>query len=460
MSLKYNIPQCYIIFFAAVIFLVDKVHAGDDKPTAAREGYEHDELKEFVDFCERQIELRNDPESIKRDCKRIHEKDFRDDDLRMLFSLFVIILWGALTRTLLRVLKLNIPYTVVLMFSGIVVGVIARYYCPTWYTFTAIARIKPEIILFAFLPVLIFETAFGISSHVFIKASMQILILAFPGMLIATALTAMLCYQFFSEYKWTFLQACFYGSIISATDPVAVVGILKEVGVSESLSVIVDGESLLNDGVAILLFEIFQDRLKEDEELSSGQLAGNVIIMFLRIAVGGPIFGYIAAKIAIFCLARIFNDAIVEITITLVSAYLTYYIAEDVLGVSGVCAVVLLGITMSSEKTCISPDILEEVHEFWEMAAHLANTVLFFVTGIVISERGSRDLTAVDVYYLILFYFALNFISFIYTKVFNVDRLEPVTESLWVWNYLAKFDRHDVGWVTWRNRNLPVIASL
>lgn len=58
-------------------------------------------------------------------------------------------------------------------------------------------------------------------------------------------------------------------------------------------------------------------------------------------------------------------NRIVEITITLVSAYLTYYIAEDVLGVSGVCAVVLLGITMSSEKTCISPDILEEVHEFW-----------------------------------------------------------------------------------------------
>lgn len=71
MSLKYNIPQCYIIFFAAVIFLVDKVHAGDDKPTAAREGYEHDELKEFVDFCERQIELRNDPESIKSTSKFI-----------------------------------------------------------------------------------------------------------------------------------------------------------------------------------------------------------------------------------------------------------------------------------------------------------------------------------------------------------------------------------------------------
>lgn len=92
------------------------------------------------------------------------------------------------------------------------------------------------------------------------------------------------------------------------------------------------------------------------------------------------------------------------------ASYLTYYIAEDVLGVSGVCAVVLLGITMSAEKTSFTPEILEEVQEFWEMAAHLANTILFVITGIVISERGSRDLASVDVYYLILLYFALNFI--------------------------------------------------
>ncbi len=181
---------------------------------------------------------------------------------------------------------------------------------------------------------------------------------------------------------------------------------------AESLSVIVDGESLLNDGVAILLFEIFQDQLKEEKGQSTGELAGHVILMFFRIAVGGPVFGWVAAKITIFCLQRIFNDAIVEITITLVSTYLTYYLADAVLGVSGVCAVVLLGITMSSEKTCISPDIIEEVHEFWEMAAHLANTVLFVITGIVISERGSRDLTAVDIYYLILLYLALNFIRY------------------------------------------------
>jgi NhaP-type Na+/H+ or K+/H+ antiporter len=80
--------------------------------------------------------------------------------------------------------------------------------------------------------------------------------------------------------------------------------------VAESLSVIIDGESLLNDGVAILLFEIFKELLQsEDENQSGGALAGKVILMFIRIAIGGPVFGFIMAKIAIFCLARIFNDA-------------------------------------------------------------------------------------------------------------------------------------------------------
>lgn len=84
---------------------------------------------------------------------------------------------------------------------------------------------------------------------------------------------------------------------------------------SESLSVIVDGESLLNDGVAILLYEIFKELLEEEGEAQdAGSLAAKVIVMFLRIAVGGPAFGFVAAKITIFCLARIFNDAYVDST--------------------------------------------------------------------------------------------------------------------------------------------------
>ena len=92
----------------------------------------------------------------------------------MLFVLFMIVLWGALVRTFLRVFKIKLPYTVLLMCSGIIFGIAGRYKCYDLYTYTALARIKPEVLLFAFLPILVFETAFGISSHVFWRAASQV----------------------------------------------------------------------------------------------------------------------------------------------------------------------------------------------------------------------------------------------------------------------------------------------
>lgn len=190
--------------------------------------------------------------------------------------------------------------------------------------------------------------------------------------------------------------------------------ILKELGVSETLSVLVDGESLLNDGVAILLYEVIGALVENFGEThhSNEELAWHIFLDFLKIALGGPLFGWLMAKIAIACLSRVFNDAVVEITITLVATYITYYVGEAVLGVSGVMAVVILGITMSAEKTCISPDVEHEVHEFWGMLGHLANTVLFFITGVIITERGTRGLNVDDFLYLILLYFSLNLIRF------------------------------------------------
>lgn len=196
--------------------------------------------------------------------------------------------------------------------------------------------------------------------------------------------------------------------------------ILKELGVSQTLSVLVDGESLLNDGVAILLYEVVHDLLKHAEHPHSMEtVISHIIADFFRIAIGGPVFGWFMARIVIFSLSRIFNDAVVEITLTLCGTYLTYYIGESVLGVSGVMAVVILGITMNYEKTCISPETEHELHDFWAMLGHLANTVLFFITGIIITERGTRGLGWVDLYYLILLYCSLNLIRSLYCILSN-----------------------------------------
>ena len=91
-------------------------------------------------------------------------------------------------------------------------------------------------------------------------------------------------------------------------------------------------------------------------------LGVEIFLYFLQVALGGPAFGYFMAKITIFWLSRVFNDALVEITITLASTYVTFYIGEELLHVSGVLAVVTLGIEINSRKTNISPEVEVFLH--------------------------------------------------------------------------------------------------
>lgn len=148
--------------------------------------------------------------------------DFNRNYLKFFLSLFLIVSLGALTRTLLRVFEVNIPYTVILMIFGLMIGFISwnSTACTMWSMYTRIARTPPKIILFVFLPVLIYESAFAMKAHVFYKSSLSIMILAFPGMVMCTFIIAFVCHQFFYAYKWSFTVSSLYGSIISATDPV------------------------------------------------------------------------------------------------------------------------------------------------------------------------------------------------------------------------------------------------
>lgn len=146
-------------------------------------------------------------------------------------------------------------------------------------------RTPPEIILYVFLPVLLFESAFSMKAHIFVRSSLQILTVALPGMVITTFLTAVGCQQFMTQYGWTFSQAALFGAIVSATDPVAVVAILRESGTSESLSVMIEGESLLNDGVAILMYDIFKEIVEHPDK--GGDQTAIIAEKFVRITLGG-----------------------------------------------------------------------------------------------------------------------------------------------------------------------------
>ena len=103
------------------------------------------------------------------------EEVFDPANLRMLFVLMLMFAYGALIRTILKVLKINLPYTVLLMLSGLLLGSLSTKFCDTLSSYTAIARIPPKIILFTFLPVLVFESAFSITPHTFLRMLAQVI---------------------------------------------------------------------------------------------------------------------------------------------------------------------------------------------------------------------------------------------------------------------------------------------
>ena len=93
----------------------------------------------------------------------------------------------------------------------------------------------------------------------------------------------------------------------------------------------------------------------------------DIFFYFVKVTLGGPAFGYFMARLTIFWLSHVFNDALVEITITLASTYITFYIGEGLFEVSGVLAVVTLGIEINSRRTSISPEVETFLHRYVHM---------------------------------------------------------------------------------------------
>ncbi len=308
---------------------------------------------------------------------------------------------GAAIRHCLR--KTRLPYTVALLLLGLLLGLLNRFHWlhENWpelgQSLQAASVIDPHLILFVFLPTLIFESAFSLDTHIFRRCLSQVFLLAVPGLLLSTVAVGWFAIYFF-PWSWDWKTAIMFGAIISATDPVAVVAILRELGAGKQLATIIEGESLLNDGTAIVIFLVFFQAMASGQDIGS---ASNVMGEFARVSMLGPVVGGLIAVGTILWIRHVFNDALVEITVTIVAAYLTYFLAENVLHVSGVLAVVALGLAMSGYgRTSVSPEVEGFLHRFWEMMAYLLNTLIFIIVGLVVATNAPlRD----PVFWLTLF---------------------------------------------------------
>jgi len=348
-------------------------------------------------------------------------------DTGILVLVFVVLslIIGAITRDVLR--NTPIPYSVALLVIGLALGLIQRsgvfqQYMPLMdETVLMVAEVDPHLILWLFLPILIFESAFAMEVHLFRRIFSQIALLAVPGLMVATLLTALLAkYAFPWDWSW---PLCFmFGALISATDPVAVVALLKELSSRKRLETLIEGESLFNDGTAIVFFMLFLSMVVAPQTANINPLL--IAWDFLRVVFIGGFIGVTFGLIVIHWIGRVFNDPMIEITLSIVVSYLAFMVAEA-LHVSGVVAVVVLALMFASlGRTKISPEVSGFLHHFWEMMAHIANTVIFLLVGTLIAGRVQLDNSQMWLSLLILY------ISLQVIRSFSVALFMPLLKRI------------------------------
>lgn len=275
--------------------------------------------------------------------------------------LFVAVLVGIVAH------RLRVPYTVGLVLMGLTMTI--------WEQVDV--QIAPNLILALLVPPLIFEAAFHLNINDLRRNLAPILALAIPGVIITTLIVG-------GIVAWgTGLAlpiAMVFGALVAATDPVSVVSLFRTMGVPKRLQVLLEGESLFNDGTAIVVFDLVV--VLAASEASHFNLASSVV-EFVRVSGGGLVVGLLLGALISQMISRI-DDYLIETTLTSVLAYGAYLIAE-ILGVSGVLAVVAAGLINGNiGPRGMSPTTRIVVFNFWEYAGFLANSFIFLLIGLQI----------------------------------------------------------------------------
>ncbi len=281
--------------------------------------------------------------------------------------------------------RTNLPYTVGLVLLGLVLGALAEGV--EWLGPLQELTLSPEIILFIFLPTLIFESAFNLDARLLSQNMAPVLTLAVPGLLLSTAIVGGLLAL---VTPLPLGSALLFGALISATDPVAVIALFKELGAPKRLTILVEGESLFNDATAIVLFRLILMVLAGGV-LAAGTL-GRGVVEFLVVFVGGLVVGAIIGYLMIRTIALARDEPLVEVTLSTVVAYAAFIVADHYLHVSGVMATVGAGLVVGTlGSTRFTPEVRTYLHQFWEYAAFVANSLIFLLVGITVKPGGLME---------------------------------------------------------------------
>jgi CPA1 family monovalent cation:H+ antiporter len=318
--------------------------------------------------------------------------------LSVLAVLLVVI---SLAQPLAGLVRL--PFSVLLAVIGIVIGAAASF---LWYTelthaFNDVARaildfpVGSTVFLYVFLPTLLFQTALTLEVRRMAPDWVPILVLAVLAVLIATVIIGYALVPFAGQ---PLIICLLLGAIVATTDPIAVVGIFRDIGAPARLGRLVEGESLLNDAAAITLFSVFLTVLTAGQTLDPIDAS----LSFARALIVGALMGHVNARMAAWLIGSIPDHRAAKVSISFALPYLVYIIAEQGLGVSGVIGVVVAGMTLNLLGPArASPDGWSYLTGIWEQVAFWASSLVFVLAAILV-PRLLADLTWLDLGLILL----------------------------------------------------------
>jgi CPA1 family monovalent cation:H+ antiporter len=245
-------------------------------------------------------------------------------------------------------------------------------------------RLSPGLVLYVFLPSLVFESAISLDVRELRRNLLPIVTLAVPGLLLSTTGIALIVSL---GTPLPLRTALLLGAILSATDPVAVISIFQRLGAPRGLHVLVEGESLFNDATSLVVSRILAT------VVIGGAVSGNVavagVLQFVWVFLGGIACGALFGFVTGYLLRSVRSDSYVSITLTTILAYLSFIIAEELLGVSGVMATATAGITFSGWGWMrVSHEVRSYLEYFWSYVAFVANALIFLLVGLLVEPTS------------------------------------------------------------------------
>jgi CPA1 family monovalent cation:H+ antiporter len=268
--------------------------------------------------------------------------------------------------------RLGLPYIVGLVVAGFLIALLPN---------SPQVPLSRDLVFNILLPPLVFEAALQLEWKRFRAELPLTLTLAFFGVAIAATVVAA---GMHALAGWSWIGAALFGVLIAATDPVSVIASFREMGAQPRVSMVVESESLLNDGVAAVGFAV----VSAIAAGASPEAAG-VIPAFLWTLGGGLAIG-LATSAAILLVAGRTDDPLVEITLTTIAAYGSFLVAEH-FHASGIISALAAGLMIGSAGTrFLSRSGRDRVHWAWEYFAFLANSLVFILIGMNVASQPLR----------------------------------------------------------------------